>query len=98
MQEFVAALVSFFLIQPLEAEIRDRFGDVSREQVAAITECVGEAAPILVQQTFDDPWRTATQVFVIWTGMTPAEQILAETTPLCADAFSMSAGAEEADA
>jgi hypothetical protein len=86
MQEFIAALVSFFLIQPLQAELKDRFGNVSQQTAAAMTACARDATPVLVQQATSDPWKTATQVFVVWTGMTPAVDVLAGTTPTCAAA------------
>lgn len=86
MNEFIAALVSFFLIQPLQAELKERFGNVSQETAAAMTRCARDATPVLVQQVTGDPWKTATQVFVIWTGMTPAVDVLATTTPTCAAA------------
>jgi hypothetical protein len=85
MHEFFAALISFFLIDPLQSAMADRFGNVSREQIASVTTCLGEATPVLIQQAFEAPWQTATQVIGIWSGMTLPEEILAKTTPGCAE-------------
>lgn len=86
MQEFFAALLSFFLIEPLQSAMAERFGDISREQVASVTTCIREATPVLIQQGWDQPWGTATQVLGIWTGLTQPEDILAGTTQSCTDA------------
>ncbi|WP_062209423.1 hypothetical protein [Aureimonas sp. AU12] len=87
MQEFLAALVSFFLIQPLQAEMAERLGPVSGASVAAVTSCLREATPVLVDRASTDPWGLATDAFGIWTGMTAPETILAATTPGCAAAI-----------
>ncbi|RXF69216.1 hypothetical protein [Hansschlegelia zhihuaiae] len=88
MQEFVAALLSFFLIEPLQAEMSERFGKrASPEAVAGVAACIREATPVLIRQASEDPWQTATHVFGIWSGMTPPEDILARTTPGCARAI-----------
>jgi hypothetical protein len=83
--EFLAALISFFLIQPLQTEMADRFGSISREQVTSVTTCIREATPVFIEQATDQPWQTATQVFGIWSGMTAPEEVLAQATPGCAD-------------
>ena len=88
MQEFLAILISFFLIEPLESAMADRFGNASRENVAAIAICIRDATPVFIQQASNDPWKAATNVLEIWTGMTPPEEILASATPGCADAVS----------
>lgn len=86
MQEFFAILISFFLIEPLESAMADRFGNASREDVAAIATCIRDATPVFIQQASNDPWQTATSVLEIWTGMSSPEEILAGATPGCADA------------
>ncbi|BDA83017.1 hypothetical protein Sa4125_05590 [Aureimonas sp. SA4125] len=85
MQEFFFAVISFFLIEPLQSAMTDRFGNISREQFAGVTSCIREATPVLVGQVTNDPWQTATHVFGIWSGTTPPEDILAATTPGCAE-------------
>ena len=88
MQEFFVALISFFLIEPLQSAMNERFGNVSQEQVASVATCVREATPVLIQQAYNDPWQTATQVLGIWSGMTPPEEILVKTTTGCAETIS----------
>lgn len=87
MHEFIFALISFFLIDPLRAEMSERFGNLSQESVAGITLCLRDATPRLIQQATDDPWQTATQVVGVWSGMTAPEDILSETSPECAKAI-----------
>ena len=83
MQEFFAALLSFFLIEPLQAEMEKRIGSASRESMAEISICIRDATPVLIRQASEDPWQTATHVFGIWSGVTAAEEILVRTTPSC---------------
>lgn len=85
MQEFLIALISFLLIEPVQSAMAERFGDVSPAMAASVTTCLRDAAPVLVQQSLDDPWQAATHVLGIWSGMTPPEDILAATTTGCAD-------------
>jgi hypothetical protein len=83
MQEFVAALIAFFLIEPLQAEMEKRIGSASRENMVEISACIREATPVLIRQASEDPWQTAIHVFGIWSGMTAPEEILVQTTPGC---------------
>ena len=85
MQEFLYAVLSFFLIEPLQAEMASRFGNLSPQSVTAISACIRDATPVFIQQAYTDPWQAATNVFAVWTGTTPPEQILAKTTSGCAD-------------
>ena len=87
MQEFFVALISFFLIEPLQSAMADRFGDILPESVASVSSCLREATPVLLAQASSDPWQTATHVVGIWSGMTPPEEILARTTAGCADSI-----------
>jgi hypothetical protein len=85
MQEFFIALISFLLIEPVQSAMAERFGDVSPAMAASVTTCLRDAAPVLVQQSWDDPWQAATHVLGIWSGVTPPEDILAGTTASCAE-------------
>lgn len=88
MQEFFVALISFFLIEPLQSAMADRFENISSEHVASVTTCLRDATPVLLQQASETPWQTATHVVGIWSGMTPPEEILVGTTPGCAETMS----------
>ena len=88
MQEFFVALISLLLIDPLQSAMAERFGNVSHKQVASVAHCVREATPVLIQQAYDAPWNTATQVVGVWSGMTPPEEILVKTTTGCAETIS----------
>ena len=85
MQEFFVALISLLLIEPLQSAMSERFGNVSREQVASVTACLQEATPVLIRQASDAPWQAATQVIGLWSGMTAPEDVLAQATSGCAE-------------
>jgi hypothetical protein len=87
MQELFAALLSFFLVEPLQAEIKERFGTASREAVEEAIACVREETPALIQRGSDDPWWVAGHIFQYWAGISTPEEIVAETTPRCAGAI-----------
>ena len=50
MQDFIAALIAFFLIEPLQAEMEKRIGSASRENMAEVSACIRAATPVLVRQ------------------------------------------------
>ena len=58
MQDLIATLVTFFLIEPLQADIAERLGAVRAPQavVAEVTACVRTAAPVVVERAASDPW------------------------------------------
>jgi hypothetical protein len=89
MQEFVAALIAFFLIEPLQTEMEKRIGSASRENMAEVSACIRAATPVLVRQATDEPWRTVTHIVGIWSGAKAPEDILVETTPSCARAVEL---------
>lgn len=87
MEAFFVALISFFLIDPLKAEMGERFGNLSPATVSSISRCVTGATPVLIRQAGEDPWWAATNVVGIWSGMTPPEEVLTRATPECATAI-----------
>lgn len=88
LQELIAALVSFFLVQPLQAEVRERLGAarVPSTIVAQVASCISTAAPGVVDRVTADPAWAMSSAVRVWIGSTPPEDLLVEVVPGCADA------------
>ena len=85
----LAALVSFFLIDPLQAEISKRLeaDGAPPTIVADIASCARTATPALVERATGDPWWAAATAVGIWLGSTKPDVVLAEAAPVCAPAI-----------
>ncbi|WP_230532038.1 hypothetical protein [Microvirga roseola] len=88
MQEIFAALASFLLIEPLQAEITERLAKAGAPQavVSEVTACAKAATPIIIERTASDPgWASSTAVR-LWMGSAEPGAILTEIAPACAPA------------
>ena len=85
----LAALVSFFLIDPLQAEMSKRLETAGAPPtiVADMASCGRTATPALVDRATGDPWWAATTAVGIWLGSTKPEAVLVEAAPACAPAI-----------
>jgi len=88
MHDLIAALVSFFLIEPLQAELADKLAAARAPDavVADLVTCARAATPLLVDRTTSDPWWAASSAFGLWTGTARPEALLVEAAPGCASA------------
>jgi hypothetical protein len=88
MQDFIAALVSFFLVDPLQAELAERLAAARAPQAIAaeVVSCARTAAPLIVDRTMADPWWAASNALSIWVGTARPEGLLVEMVPRCAGA------------
>ena len=88
MQDFIAALVSFFLIEPLQAQMADKLAAARAPQavIAEVAACARTAAPIIVERATANPWWAASNAFGVWTGTARPEALLVEAAPGCAGA------------
>ncbi len=88
MQDFIATLVSLFLVEPFQNEMRERLAAarVPREVAQQVAQCGRVATPVLADRVMADPWWGATTVVRVWAGATTAEAVLAETVPACGPA------------
>jgi hypothetical protein len=88
MQDLIAALVSFFLVQPLQAEMSERLAAARAPQavVADVVGCARAATPLIVARATSDPWWVAASAFGIWVGTRRPEQVLLEAAPGCTGA------------
>ncbi len=89
MQDLIAALVSFFLIEPLQAEMADKLAAARAPQaiMAEVTSCARDAAPRIVERVISDPWWAVSSGFQVWTGTARPEAMLVEAAPGCAGAI-----------
>jgi len=88
MQDLIAALVSFFLIEPLQAEIAEKLAAARAPQavVAQVTACAETAVPVVVERTSSDPWWAVSSTVRLWAGWARPETVLVEAAPGCAAA------------
>jgi len=84
----LAALVSFFLIDPLQASISDRLAaaGVPPAIAANVASCARTATPVIVDRAMGDVWWTASTALALWTGSTAPDAILIAAAPACAPA------------
>ena len=89
MQDLIAALVSFFLIQPVQAQIAEALSAARAPQavVAQMTACAHSAAPVLLERAAADPWWAVSTATRLWVGLAKPEIVLAEGAPGCAAAI-----------
>jgi hypothetical protein len=85
MGDFIAALISFFLIGPLQNEIADVLTATRAPQeiVAQVTECAAAAGPAIIDRAVDDPWWAASSALSVWVGLVEPTPLLVEAAPGC---------------
>ncbi|NNM73082.1 hypothetical protein [Enterovirga aerilata] len=88
MQDFVATLLSLFLIQPLQAELTERLeaARVPQAVVAEVAACTRQAAPRVLDRALSDPVWAAGSAIRVWFGAARPEALLVEIAPGCAPA------------
>ena len=88
MQDLIAALVSFFLIEPLQTEMADKLAAARAPQAVAteVTACARAAAPVMVERATSDPWWAVSSAVSVWIGSAQPETLLIEAAPSCAPA------------
>ena len=89
MQDLLAALISFFLVQPLQDKVADKLdaARAPRAIVAQVVGCARAAAPVVVERATGDPWWAVSTIVQVWTGTAKPENILADTAPVCRPAI-----------
>jgi len=88
MTDLIAALISFLLIEPLGAQIRERLEAARAPQavIAEVAACARAATPLIVERATSDPWWAASSAVGLWIGTTRPERLLTEAAPACAGA------------
>ncbi|GJE01616.1 MULTISPECIES: hypothetical protein [Methylobacterium] len=89
MQDLIAALISFFLIDPLQAEMADKLRAARAPQavVSDLTACAQAAKPAIVDRATGDPWWAVSSVVQVWIGTAQPDAVLADTAPSCRPAI-----------
>src|SRR5215213_7673595 len=89
MQDLIAALISFFLIEPLQAQVADKLAAARAPQavLAAVAACARAARPVIVDRATSDPAWAVSSVVQVWIGSASPETILADAAPACRPAI-----------
>jgi hypothetical protein len=89
MQDVIAYLVGFFLLEPLEARLAEKLqaAKVPKNIIAQVQDCARTDAPALVERVMSDPLWGAQAAVRVWTGTTSPAVILADALPGCRPAI-----------
>ena len=89
MQSFIAALISFFLIDPLQAELAKKLNAarVPQGDLNDVTACAKAAKPAIVDRAMSEPTWAMSSIVQVWIVMARPEAILADTAPACRPAI-----------
>ena len=89
MQDLIAALVSFFLIEPLQAKMADKLAAARAPQavLADVSACAKAARPAIVDRATSDPWWAVSSIVQVWIGSATPEALLADAAPACKPAI-----------
>ncbi|WP_366657353.1 hypothetical protein [Fodinicurvata sp. EGI_FJ10296] len=84
-QEIFAALVAFFLVEPMQGHIVDSYvaNGMDREQATEIATCFTDQTPAILAQAGHDPMQAFTNAMNYWTGLSDIDAIVADMAPQC---------------
>jgi hypothetical protein len=87
MDAIISALVSFFLLAPLEAGVTRALvgAGVPEAMAGKVSACAKAAAPIIIRRATGDPAWLVGSVYALWTGSKLPDAILVEAAPGCAE-------------
>jgi len=88
MQDFTAALISFFLVEPLQQEVADALAATRapQEVVTLIATCAKQHATEITERAITDPWWATSSAFSVWVGLTEPHALLIDAASGCAAA------------
>lgn len=86
MDAIVAALISFFLIDPLQTGIAKALAVAGMPEAISqqVTTCAKAAAPAIVKRATDEPAWLVSTALSVWMGSRRLDAILVEAAPNCA--------------
>ena len=86
MQEIIAALVSFVLIEPVQAHIAERYVDagLSRQAAAEAASCFSDATPGILRRVGNEPGWAIQHAVGYWIGSSSVDAIVSDAAPQCA--------------
>ncbi|EKF59955.1 hypothetical protein QWE_07651 [Agrobacterium albertimagni AOL15] len=84
--EWIAALFAAFVVDPVEADIRQRLEAMQApvQVVAQVGTCLRTTGPMLVDRASGDLWWAATTAMSVATGLTSPAELLDADNPACA--------------
>jgi hypothetical protein len=84
--EWIAALFAAFVIDPVEADIRQKLEEMQApvQVVAQVGDCLRTTGPVLVERASGDLWWAATTAISVTTGLTSPAELLDAGNPACA--------------
>jgi hypothetical protein len=85
----MAAIIGFFLIDPLMASLSEALAtqNVPQNVATEIVECAKAAGPATIDRVMAEPFWALQSVISVWSGSLSAEAILADVAPACADSL-----------
>jgi hypothetical protein len=88
MYDVIAALISLFLIQPLQVELSETLATAKAPQavVAEVTTCARDATTSLIDRAVEEPGWAASSAIGLWTGWVTPDQFLVQAVPGCSAA------------
>lgn len=88
MYDIIAALISLFLIQPLQAELSETLAtaQVPQAVTAEVTACARDATTSLIDRAVKEPGWAASSALGLWAGLVEPDQLLVEAVPGCSAA------------
>ncbi len=96
--EWIASLFAAFVVDPIEADIRQRLEDMKApvEVVSQAGDCLATTGPALIDKATGDLWWAGTTAVSVVTGLTSPAELLDANNPACAPiaSYLISADAE----
>ncbi|WP_022729305.1 hypothetical protein [Fodinicurvata sediminis] len=87
MQEIIAALISFFLIEPVQAKIAEHYTaeGYSAQEANQVASCFSDATPSILDRAGNNPAWAVGHAVGYWTGTATVSSILADAAPDCVE-------------
>ncbi|QRM29809.1 hypothetical protein [Microvirga sp. VF16] len=85
LQDLLAFVVSVLIVDPLQAEMRDRLAQIRAPQaiIADVRTCAETSLPKLADRAMAEPLWVVTTALNVWTGNTAPEEVLGGTSAEC---------------
>ena len=85
LQELLSTIVSVLIVDPLQAEMRDRLAQIRAPQavIADVRTCAETSLPKLADRAMAEPLWVVTTALNVWTGNTAPEEVLGGTSAEC---------------
>jgi hypothetical protein len=89
METLIAALISMFIVEPLQADLAEKLRTARAPQaiVADVSSCASAAAPAIIERATSNPWWAVSAAVGVWAGTARTGDLLVEAAPRCASAI-----------